>query len=331
MSLMQKLISWQQETARRSHLEPYMILQFNTIKEIVKTQPKTSDELLRIKGMGPVKVRKYGDDILKIVRGEGIVGNDSGELKIKDYETESGSLFEEAESVNELAGSGKIPAYAGMTNGARMTRGAGMIKDAEVVGEKDIKIDQTTGEIIEDKCDDAITVTEFVTMLDTMLRTNFRNIRVQGEIVGFKRNPNGHAYFEIKDRESVLRVAVFKNSYELSGIDLEDGMEVIVTGYPNYHKQYGFSFIGQTVELFGEGALKKAYDKLKKKLEVEGLFAEDRKRVLPQLPKRIGLITSRGGAAIGDFTTNVGSYGYKIFFIIQVWRVQALWEICKRL
>jgi exodeoxyribonuclease VII large subunit len=291
-----------------------MILQFNTIKEIVKTQPKTSDELLRIKGMGPVKVRKYGDDILKIVRGEGIVGNDSGELKIKDYEVGGGNLFEEAESINELAGSGKIPAYAGMTNGARMTRGAGMTKDAEVVGGEDMKIDQTTGEIIEDKCDDAVTVTEFVTMLDTMLRTNFRNIKVQGEIVGFKRNPNGHAYFEIKDRESVLRVAVFKNSYELSGIDLEDGMEVIVTGYPNYHKQYGFSFIGQTVELFGEGALKKAYDKLKKKLEDEGLFAEDRKRVLPQLPKRIGLITSRGGAAIGDFTTNVGSYGYKIIF-----------------
>ena len=59
MSLIQKLISWQQDTARKLHVEPYMVLQFNTIKEIVRTEPKTADELLRIKGIGAVKVKKY--------------------------------------------------------------------------------------------------------------------------------------------------------------------------------------------------------------------------------------------------------------------------------
>ncbi len=262
-----------------------MILQFNTIKEIVRLEPKTADELLRIKGIGAVKVRKYGDDILKLVRGDGVTG---GGVIISSGD--SGNLFDEADSVNDAVLSSKNP-----------------IK-------KEIRVDEVTGEIIEEKGDDAISVTQFVTMVDTMLQTNFRNTRVQGEITGFKRNPNGHAYFEIKDRESVLRCAVFKNSYELSGINLEDGMEVIVTGHPNYHKQYGFSFIGQTVELYGEGALKKAYDDLKKKLDAEGLLADERKRELPQLPRRIGLITSRSGAAIGDFTTNVGDYGYKIIF-----------------
>ncbi len=304
MSLMQKIISWQQDTARREHLEPFMVLPFGTIKEIVKIKPKTSDALLRIKGIGPVKVRKYGDEILAIVRGEGITGIKNEELKVAGKKipafagmtnNNGGSLFDEADVVNEMAGDDKIPASAGMTG-------------------EEMKFDEVTGEVVEEMGESAISVSEFVGMLDTMLRTNFRGTRVQGEIVGFKRNPNGHAYFEIKDKSSILRCAVFKNSYELSGIELEDGMEVIVTGEPNYHKQYGFSFIGQTVELCGEGALKKAYEKLKKKFEQEGLLAQERKRELPKLPKRIGLITSRSGAAIGDFTTNVGNYGYKIIF-----------------
>jgi len=253
MSLIQKLIAWQQDTAHKSHLEPYMVLQFGTIKEIVRTQPKTGDELLRIKGIGAVKVRKYGDDILKIVRGDGIVGINNEELKMKnDTNTGEGNLFDEADSVNEMV----------LNNHKADSRDA--INRVSTNDDTTMKIDPVTGEIIEEKGEDSISVTEFVTMLDTMLQTNFRNTRVQGEITGFKRNPNGHAYFEIKDRESILRCAVFKNSYDLSGINLEDGMEVIVTGHPNYHKQYGFSFIGQTVELYGEGALKKAYDDLKK-------------------------------------------------------------------
>ena len=290
MSLIQKLISWQQDTARKLHVEPYMVLQFNTIKEIVRTEPKTADELLRIKGIGAVKVRKYGDDILKLVRGEGVTG---GEVDI--LAGDSGSLFSEAYQVNKAVLDSNQPKLQ---------------NNQQLAG----NVDLVTGEIIEEKGDDSISVTEFVTMLDTMLQTNFRNTRVQGEVTGFKRNPNGHAYFEIKDKESVLRCAVFKNSYELSGVAMEDGMEVIVTGRPNYHKQYGFSFIGQTVELYGEGALKKAYDDLKEKLDREGLLSDERKRKLPNLPQRIGLITSRSGAAIGDFITNVGDYGYKIIF-----------------
>jgi exodeoxyribonuclease VII large subunit len=282
MTLMQKLIMWQQEQSQKEHLEPYMVLQFNTIKEIVRLEPKTHDALIRIKGIGPAKVRKYGDALLRIVRGNSVVGNE---------QQASNDLFSEASIVNEAVLTSKRPPS------------------------QNVQCDPETGEIVEsDKKDTAVTVTEFVTMLDTMLRTHFRSIRVQGEIVGFKRNANGHAYFEIKDRESILRCAVFRSQYDLSGIALEDGMEIIVTGYPNYHKKYGFSFVGDTVELYGEGALKKAYDELKKKLEREGLFAIEKKRDVPKMPKKIGLITSRTGAAIGDFMSNVGQYGYKILF-----------------
>ena len=280
---MQKLIMWQQDRAKKDHLEPYMVLQFNTIKEIVRLQPKTNLDLLHIKGIGPVKVRKYGDELLRIVRGDGVT---------RDFVQSSNGtsdLFSEAQMVNDAAIQSNNPQKQKFT------------------------IDQETGEILDDGLE-AITVTTFVMMLDTALRTNFRNVRVQGEVVGFKRNASGHAYFEIKDRESVLRCMVFSTRYDISGVELSDGVEIIITGYPNYHKQYGFGFVGITVELYGEGALKKAYDDLKKKLDAEGLLSIERKRALPQLPQRVGLITSRTGAAIGDFTTNVGQYGYTIVF-----------------
>ena len=69
------------------------------------------------------------------------------------------------------------------------------------------------------------------------------------------------------------------------------------------------------MELVGEGALKKAYDKLKKKLETEGLFSEERKKELPELAQKIGLITSEAGAVINDFLTNLGRYGFSIKFV----------------
>ncbi len=274
---------WQQDRAKKDHLEPYMVLQFNTIKEIVRLQPKTNMDLLHIKGIGPVKVRKYGDELLRIVRGDGVT---------RDFAQKHDSaldLFSEAQMVNDAAVMSENPE------------------------KKKLLFNKETGEILDDT-HDAISVTTFVTMLDTTLRANFESVRVQGEVVGFKRNASGHAYFEIKDRESVLRCMVFSTRYDISGVALSDGMEIIITGYPNYHKQYGFGFVGITVELYGEGALKKAYDDLKKKLDAEGLFSIERKRELAQLPQRVGLITSRTGAAIGDFTTNVGQYGYTIIF-----------------
>jgi exodeoxyribonuclease VII large subunit len=282
MTLLQQLITWQQEQAKKEHLEPYMVIQFNTIKEIARVQPKTTDELIRIKGIGPAKVRKYGDALLRIVRSDGVSGTHT-------IDEQSTDLFAEASAVNDLAGKKRSMPSLG------------------------VQCDATTGEVIDDDSD-ALTVTTFVTMLDTALRTHFRCVRIQGEVVGFKRNVSGHAYFEIKDAESILRCAIFRHDYDLSGVHLEDGMEIIVTGHPNYHKKYGFSFIANTLELYGEGALKKAYDDLKKKLTEDGLLALERKRAVPQLPQRIGLITSRTGAAIGDFMSNVGQYGYTIIF-----------------
>jgi len=90
-------------------------------------------------------------------------------------------------------------------------------------------------------------------------------------------------------------------------------MEVILNGHPNVYPNNGrLSFVADTVELVGEGALKKAYDDLRRKLEAEGVFAAARKRVLPNYIQRIGVITSLKGAVIHDFENNLGKFGFRV-------------------
>ena len=144
-----------------------------------------------------------------------------------------------------------------------------------------------------------------------------RRARIQGEISSVNIRERV-IYFSLKDAkdESVISCLIWKNDYELSGIDFEIGMEVILGGTPDVYKPTGrLAFKASSAELVGEGALKKAYDQLKKKLDKEGLFAAERKKSLPDWPRRIGLITSKEGAVIHDFLTNLGQYGYQIKFV----------------
>ncbi len=160
--------------------------------------------------------------------------------------------------------------------------------------------------------------------VDAYLDSINRNIgslkgRIVGEVSGLKMyDGRSYLYFSIKDKstEAVLTCFMWKKDYSISGVELKDGLEIIITGFPNIYKPKGsLSFQTSTIELVGEGALKKAYDELKLKLEKEGIFAESRKRKLPEFPQRIGLITSQSGAAIGDFLTNLGKFGFKVFHI----------------
>ncbi len=174
--------------------------------------------------------------------------------------------------------------------------------------------DEKTQEIIENNI---FSVSSFLDLLNLTIKQI--HIKVKGEVVQLTKNTSsGHVYFSLKDKRgnSVISCAIWKFNYQKSSVPLEEGMEVIVTGSPNIYKPTGrFTFIADTVELVGEGALKKAYDKLKAKLEGEGLMNEDKKRPIPEFPKKIGVITSRSGAVINDFLNNLGNYGYKISFI----------------
>ena len=140
-------------------------------------------------------------------------------------------------------------------------------------------------------------VSEYVEHLNESLAE--RDAVVEGEISEYKVNQGKWVFFKIKDEESTLECfgIVFKLKFPL-----EDGMRVRLYGRPKIYSKTGkFSINVEWVEPAGEGALKRAFELLKKELEKEGLFAPERKRPIPKFPKRIGLIASRESAAYGDF------------------------------
>jgi len=142
-------------------------------------------------------------------------------------------------------------------------------------------------------------------------------VRVKGEISSVDIR-NTYLFFDLKDPEdeSIISCFMWKSDYDLCGIEIEEGMEIIVYGLPEIYKPGGrFSLRVKTIELVGEGVLKKAYEKLKLKLKKEGLFDIERKKPIPNFPQKIGLITSREGAVIHDFMSNIGSFGFKISFV----------------
>ncbi len=138
--------------------------------------------------------------------------------------------------------------------------------------------------------------------------------RIRGEVTSVDVRERV-VYFSMKDKddESVLNCLVFRYQYDMSGVKLSMGDEIIIEGVPDIYKPSGrLSFRVESIEYAGEGALKKAYDELYRKLEQEGVFAPEGKRVLPKFPERIALITSREGAAIGDFTMNLTRAGFQV-------------------
>jgi len=171
-------------------------------------------------------------------------------------------------------------------------------------------------------------VGEYLDYLNTKLLET--EAKIKGEVSSFE-NRGNYIFFGIKDKgdESLLNCFIWTRDYEVSGVSLEEGMEIIVWGYPQIYKPRGrLSFQAKIIEVVGEGALKRAYDELKRKLEAEGLFAPERKRPIPDFSHRIGLITSHQGAAIGDFTSNLGKFGFKIkFFDSRVEGKQAVFDL----
>lgn len=160
--------------------------------------------------------------------------------------------------------------------------------------------------------DQPISVSEYIEFLNESLRDFYASII--GEVGQVSKSSKGHVYFSLKDqkKESVIYCVIWKGNYELYGIDLEDGMEIVATGYPDIYKPTGrLTFKADAIELVGEGALKRAYEELKKKLTNEGIFDIDKKRPMPDYPHTVGVITSIHGAVIHDFINNLGKYGFR--------------------
>lgn len=158
--------------------------------------------------------------------------------------------------------------------------------------------------------DKAWSVGGFLDHLNVLLRGE--EAFVVGEVTELKKHPTGF-YFALKDEEGegILQCYLSPWKAKVNGIDFEDGFLVKAGGTPSVYKPRGsFSFVVESLELVGEGSLKKAYELLKKKLEAEGLFA--RKRELPEFITTIGVITSRTGAVIDDFRKNLKKLGLSV-------------------
>ncbi|MFH1462527.1 MAG: exodeoxyribonuclease VII large subunit [bacterium] len=169
----------------------------------------------------------------------------------------------------------------------------------------------------EKKLEPIFSVSEYIEFLNINLR-KIGAAKITGEVTRLTVSSNGHVYFSIKDKsgKGVLDCIIWKNNYALCGVKLEEGKEVVLSGHPDVYLLSGrFSFKANTIELKGEGALKKAYEEFKNKLEKEGIFDLERKKKIPMFPERIGVITSKQGAVIHDFLNNIGKYGFKIQMI----------------
>ncbi|MFL6721216.1 MAG: exodeoxyribonuclease VII large subunit [Sphingomonas sp.] len=147
----------------------------------------------------------------------------------------------------------------------------------------------------------ALSVTELSGALKRTIETAFGEVRVRGEISGFKRHGSGHCYFTLKDESACIDAVIWRGNAAALAFKPEDGAEVIATGklttYPGRSK---YQIVVDRLELAGEGALLALLEKRRKALAAEGLFDATRKRALPFLPRVIGVVTSPTGAVIRD-------------------------------
>lgn len=169
----------------------------------------------------------------------------------------------------------------------------------------------------------AVTVSELTSDLKQLVERRFADVWVEGEISNFKRHTSGHWYFTLKDSGAQVRCASFKNSNRSIRFRPEDGLEVRVRGRLSVYEPRGdYQILVSSMEPVGLGALQLAFEQLKVKLAAEGLFAEDRKRPIPVVPRSVGIVTSRTGAALQDMLRVLRRRNAAVSVLIAPARVQ---------
>lgn len=150
---------------------------------------------------------------------------------------------------------------------------------------------------------ECLTVSEVTRIIKSLIEETptLSDLLIKGEVSNFKHHSSGHMYFTLKDSKSRLRCVMFRSYSSQVGFRPEDGLTVIVRGSAGVYEASGdYQLYVREMYPAGQGALFLAFEQLKKKLEAEGLFQEERKRALPFLPQTVGVVTSPTGAAIRD-------------------------------
>jgi exodeoxyribonuclease VII large subunit len=167
------------------------------------------------------------------------------------------------------------------------------------------------------------TVSELTSRIRELLETELFEVSVEGELSNCKVWTTGHLYFTLKDPVSQVRALMYRSALRYLRFKPEDGLRVIARGRITVYDPKGeYQLVCEHLEPYGLGARQLAFEQLKRRLEAEGLFDRARKRVLPSLPRKIGIVTSTDGAALRDILNVLGRRYPSAHVVIQPSRVQ---------
>ena len=162
-------------------------------------------------------------------------------------------------------------------------------------------------------------------MVKGTLEENFALVWVEGEVSNLRTPSSGHIYFTLKDENSQIRVVMFRGQGRFLKFRPEDGLHIILRGNITVYEARGeYQILADYIEPVGAGALQLAFEQLKEKLAKEGLFDKARKRSIPMVPKKVGIITSPTGAAIRDMLHILGRRFANLHILIYPVRVQGV-------
>ena len=168
-----------------------------------------------------------------------------------------------------------------------------------------------------------VSVSQLNASIRDLLETGLGELWVEGEISNCRVWNTGHMYFTLKDDSSQIRGVMFRMALRYLRFKPEDGLRVIARGRVSVYEAKGeYQIICEHMEPQGLGALQLAFDQLKKRLQAEGLFDAARKRPLPSLPRKIGILTSLDGAAIRDIVKVLRRRHPNAHLVIRAARVQ---------
>lgn len=168
-----------------------------------------------------------------------------------------------------------------------------------------------------------LTVTELTARIRALLEERFIDVWVEGELSNCRVWNTGHMYFTLKDEASQIKAVMFRSALRYLRFAPQDGLQVVARGRLSVYDPKGeYQMICEHFEPAGLGALQLAFDQLKRRLAGEGLFDQQRKRPLPALPRKIGLVTSTDGAAVRDIIKVLRRRHPNAHIVIRPTRVQ---------
>jgi len=171
--------------------------------------------------------------------------------------------------------------------------------------------------------DRVFSVSEVTGLVKAALEDLFPRLWVEGEISNFHRHQSGHLYFTLKDDKAQLRTVMFRSDARSVAFELKDGLKVLCRGRLSVYEPRGeYQLYAEAVQPKGKGALQLAFEQLKEKLRIEGLFDPARKRKIPLRPGTIGIVTSPTGAALRDILRVLERRHARLGILIHPARVQ---------